>query len=82
MYYITGKNITAVFQLPFLETLFKNGLAVLYMVDPVDEYCVQQLKEFDGKNLKSTTMEGLDLEDEDEKRILRYSRLSSSCLQS
>merc|ERR1712203_52668 len=47
-----------------------KGLEVLYMVDPVDEYCVQQLKEFDGKKLKSTTKEGLDVEDEDEKKKL------------
>merc|ERR1712083_917148 len=39
-------------------------------VDPIDEYSVQQLKEFDGKKLKSTTKEGLDLEDEDEKKKL------------
>ena len=74
-------NASAVPSSLFLETLRRRGLEVLYMVDPVDEYCVQQLKEFDGENLKSTTTEGLDLEDEDEKRSLRYSRLSSSCLQ-
>merc|ERR1739841_498940 len=39
-----------------------------YMVDPIDEYAVQQLKEFDGKKLKSTTKEGLDIDDEDEKK--------------
>jgi len=53
---------------PFLETLRKKGLEVLYMVDPIDEYAVQQLKEFDGKKLKSTTKEGLELDDEDEKK--------------
>merc|ERR1712110_645496 len=37
-------------------------------VDPVDEYAVQQLKEFDGKKLKSITKEGLDIDDEDEKK--------------
>ena len=58
IYYITGESITAVSSSPFLETLRKKGLEVLYMVDPVDEYCVQQLKEFDGKKLKSTTKEG------------------------
>merc|ERR1719162_2680405 len=36
---------------------FGKGLKVLYMVDPVDEYAVQQLKEFDGKKLKSITKE-------------------------
>merc|ERR1739848_732754 len=40
------------------------------MVDPIDEYCVQQLKEFEGKKLKSTTKEGLELDDEDEKKKL------------
>merc|ERR1712213_304503 len=53
---------------PFLETLRKKGLEVLYMTDPIDEYAVQQLKEFDGKKLKSTTKEGLDIDDEDEKK--------------
>merc|ERR1712151_1359478 len=50
-----------------LENLRKKGLEVIYMVDPVDEYAVQQLKEFDGKKLKSTTKEGLDIEDKVEK---------------
>merc|ERR1712213_37262 len=53
---------------PFLENLRKKGLEVLYMTDPIDEYAVQQLKEFDGKKLKSTTKEGLDIDDEDEKK--------------
>ncbi len=38
------------------------------MVDPIDEYGVQQLKEFAGKKLKSTTKEGLDIDGEDEKK--------------
>merc|ERR1719491_924235 len=68
IYYITGESITSVSSSPFLESLRKKGLEVLYMVDPVDEYAVQQLKEFDGKKLKSTTKEGLDIEDEDDKK--------------
>merc|ERR1712134_127505 len=70
IYYITGESIAQVSSSPFLETLRKKGLEVLYMVDPVDEYAVQQLKEFDGKKLKSTTKEGLDIADEDEKKKL------------
>merc|ERR1711910_152039 len=70
IYYITGESIAAVSSSPFLENLRKKGLEVLYMVDPVDEYAVQQLKEFDGKKLKSTTKECLDIDDEDEKKKL------------
>merc|ERR1711939_654005 len=67
IYYITGESIAQVSSSPFLESLRKKGLEVLYMVDPVDEYAVQQLKEFDGKKLKSTTKEGLDIADEEKK---------------
>merc|ERR1712190_697292 len=70
IYYITGESIAAVFSSPFLESLRKKGTEVMYLVDPIDEYAVQQLKEFDGKKLKSTTKEGLDIEDEDEKKKL------------
>merc|ERR1712151_850395 len=68
IYYIHGESIAAVSSSPFLETLRKKGLEVLYIVDPIDEYSVQQLKEFDGKKLKSVTKEGLDIDDEDEKK--------------
>jgi len=70
IYYITGESVDGVSNSPFIETLKKKGIEVLYMVDPIDEYCVQQLKEYDGKTLKSITKEGLDLEDEDEKKTL------------
>merc|ERR1711862_750540 len=70
IYYITVESIAQVSSSPFLESLRKKGLEVLYMVDPVDEYAVQQLKEYDGKKLKSTTKEGLDIDDEDEKKKL------------
>ena len=43
---------------PFIGTLERKGSEVLYVVDPIDEYAVQPLKEFDGKKMKSVTKEG------------------------
>jgi len=69
IFYITGESRAAVQNSPFIEALKKRGYEILYLVDPIDEYMVQQVKDYDGKKLKSCTKEGLDLEDtEDEKK--------------
>ena len=69
IFFITGESRQAVENSPFLETLKKKGYEVLYMVDPIDEYVIQQLKEYDGKKLRNCTKEGLELdESEEEKR--------------
>jgi molecular chaperone HtpG len=69
IYFITGESKEAVEKSAFTERLVKKGYEVLYMTEPIDEYAVQQLKEYDGKKLVSVSKEGLKLpEDEEEKK--------------
>merc|ERR1712013_673886 len=79
IYYITGESKDVVSASSFVETLKKRGLECIYMTEPIDEYVVQQLKEFDGKNLVSVTKEGLELpEDEKVEKVVVSNRLVSS----
>ena len=54
IHYITGESIAAASSSPFLEALMKRGVEVLYMVDPIDESCVQKLKAYDGNAFANT----------------------------
>lgn len=71
IFYITGESKQQVQNSPFLEGLRKKGYEVIYMIDPIDEYAVQQLKEFEGKKLKSCSKEGLELEESEEEKKQR-----------
>merc|ERR1712078_502311 len=61
IFYITGESKKAVENSPFVEKLRKKGYEVLFMVDPIDEYCVGQLKDYDQHKMVCITKEGLKL---------------------
>merc|ERR1739845_229225 len=64
IFFITGESKQAVSASPFIEGLKKKGYEVLYLIDPIDEYVIQQLKDFEEKKLRNCSKEGLDLEDD------------------
>nr|KAF6437949.1 hypothetical protein HJG59_008668 [Molossus molossus] len=71
IYYITSENKEQVANSAFAE----RGFEVVHMTEPIDEYCVQQLEEFDGKSLVSVTKEDLELpEDKEEKKKMEESK--------
>lgn len=68
IYFITGETKAAVSASPFIEGLKKKGYEVLYLIDPIDEYVIQQLKDFEDHKLKNCSKDGLDLDDDEEEK--------------
>jgi len=75
IYYLTGDNLSAILNSPHLETLKEKDYEVLLMTDPVDEFVIQALPEYEKKPFKSAEKGDLGLDKTDEKKKETYSSL-------
>ena len=67
IYYAVGKDEAAIEKLPQMELLRDRDIEVLYMLDPVDEFALSTLRQYDGKEFQSITREDFELEDDESK---------------
>lgn len=65
---MAGSSLEEVKNSPFVERLLKKGYEVLYLIEPVDEYCTQSLPEFEGKKFQNVAKEGLKIGDEEKEK--------------
>ena len=69
IYYASGKDRAMIEKLPQMEQLKSRGLEVFYLTDPVDEFCVDTLREYEGKKFRSISRGELDLGDAEAEEV-------------
>lgn len=78
IYFMAGTSRKEVESSPFVERLLKKGYEVLFLVEPVDEYCIQSLPEFEGKKFQNVAKEGLKIGEESEVQKKKQEELEST----
>uniref|UniRef100_A0A672KZY3 Endoplasmin n=1 Tax=Sinocyclocheilus grahami TaxID=75366 RepID=A0A672KZY3_SINGR len=71
IYFMAGTSRKEAESSPFMERLLKKGYEVIYLTEPVDEYCIQALPEFDGKRFQNVAKEGVKFDESDKAKEKR-----------
>uniref|UniRef100_A0A4W4GY56 Endoplasmin n=1 Tax=Electrophorus electricus TaxID=8005 RepID=A0A4W4GY56_ELEEL len=71
IYFMAGTSRKEAESSPFVEALLKKGYEVVYLTEPVDEYCIQALPEFDGKRFQNVAKEGVKFDESDKAKEKR-----------
>ncbi len=70
IYYLIAESPTSARNSPHLESLRERGIEVLLLADRVDEWVMQHLTEFKGKSFKDIGRGDLELDDENDTKIV------------
>lgn len=70
IYYMAAGSRSEAEQSPFVEKLLQKGYEVLYLTEPVDEYCMQSMPEFEGKKFQNAAKEGIKIGSSDKHKKL------------
>ncbi|KAE8674791.1 Endoplasmin-like protein [Hibiscus syriacus] len=73
IFYITGTSKEQLEKSPFLERLKKKNYEVIFFTDPVDEYLMQYLMDYDGKQFQNVSKEGLKIGKDPKNKELKES---------
>ena len=80
IYFASGSSVTRIENLPQTEQVRDKGYEILYLTDHVDEFCLQMMHDFDGKEYKSVSADDLGLETEEEKEEIKKEQENSQPL--
>ena len=69
IYYAAGTDMATIEKLPQMELLKEKGLEVLYLVDPVDEFAIETIRQYEGKDFQSISRGDLDLDDAESQEV-------------
>ncbi|CAF0736321.1 unnamed protein product [Rotaria sordida] len=68
IYFIAAMSIDEAKKSPFVEGILRKGYEILYLIDPVDQYCLQSLPEYEGKRFQNVAKDGLELDKSNKKQ--------------
>lgn len=75
IYYLAGDSKTSIFESPLLQKLKEREIEVLLLDDPIDEFCIQNIPEYEGKKLKNVAKGDLKLDDDDEEKKSKFQKI-------
>ncbi len=80
IYFASGTSVSRIESLPQTELVRDKGFEILYLTENVDEFCLQMMHDYDGKEYKSVSADDLGLETDAEKEEIKKAQEDNQSL--